>query len=533
MKSNIIKYMFIIVVIVLLSISAYTLYGKKEEKPQISKEEKENTSETQIITNIRIPVVNFDTINPIISRNQNIQDISRLIYEPLLNLDKDYKIELCLAKEWSKVSPTSYIVKLKENIKWQDNNKLIAKDIQFTIDRIKELNTNSIYAWNVKEVVSVEVIDELTIRINLDKEVPFFEYNLTFPIISSKYYENEDFLNTSKNITPPGTGKFKVIEENGGIALKQNKDWWNLKNEELKLEQIYINKYDNMGEAYNAFKIGNIDILNTQSVNIEEYIGTLGYRAKEYYGRQLDFIAFNMENQVLSNIEVRQAINSTIDKKNIVSAIYRDKYYVSEFPLDFGSYIHEKGKIFQIHDTDKAKEYLVNNGWEYKSKKWRKVVNYRAQKIELNLVVNSSNERRMQVAENIKLQLEGIGIQINIIKATDIQYQKYLENKNYDMILTGVYTSYSPDLTTYFGKNNLANFNNDEVNSIMQEINNITDEKLLKEKYIRLEEIYTEQIPYIFLYHSKNTLICSPKLIGDIQPNTYNLFFNIDTWYRE
>ena len=130
MKSNIIKYIFAVVVIGLVVYSAYILYGKKDnQEKRIEPTEVED--DTEIITNIRVPVVNFDTINPILSRNQSIQNMSRLIYEPLLNIDENYKIELCLAKECSKVSPTSYIVKIKDNIKWQDGNMLTAKDIQF------------------------------------------------------------------------------------------------------------------------------------------------------------------------------------------------------------------------------------------------------------------------------------------------------------------------------------------------------------------------------------------------------------------
>ena len=60
------------------------------------------------------------------------------------------------------------------------------------------IGANSIYAYNVERVISVEVIDKNTIKINLSEEVPFFEYNLTFPIMSHYYYENEDFVNTEK-----------------------------------------------------------------------------------------------------------------------------------------------------------------------------------------------------------------------------------------------------------------------------------------------------------------------------------------------
>lgn len=532
MKSNFIKYIFAIIVVGLVIYSAYLLYGKKDN--EIDEINRINTYvESPIIDNIRIPVVKFDTINPILSNNAQIQNISKLVYEPLLNIDENYKIELCLAKEWSKVNQTSYVIKLKDNVKWNDGNILTSKDVQYTIDRLKDASVRSIYTYNVEHVISVEVIDDITVRINLDKEVPFFEYNLTFPIMSYKYFENENFVSTSKNNNPVGTGRFKVINENGNVYLKLNQNWWKSDENTSKLTQIQIVKYENMGEVYKAFKIGNIDLINTDSLEIENYIGTIGYNLKEFKGREVDYLAFNCNNEELANKEVRQAISYVIDKQNIVSAIYGSKYYVANFPLDYGNFVYEQGKVGYEYNQDKAKSILEENGWEYKSKTWQKVENYKTLRLKFNLVVNSSNEKRVEVAENIKTSLEDFGIKINIIKANDSAYGKYLENKNYDIILTGKYTSFSPDLSSYFEDGNLANYNNETVKKLLNEVNNIREEKTLKEKYNNIIDIYKEDMPYVYLYWNRSSLVCSSKLMGDIKPNRYNLFYNIDTWYRQ
>lgn len=531
MKSNAIKYIFIIIVVALIGYAGYLIYGQKEEEPNKTIIE-ETVEEAKIITNIRIPIISFDTINPILSKNQNIQDISRLIYEPLLNITTDNKITMCLAKEWSKQSNTSYVIKLKENVKWHDGNELIAKDIQFTIDRLKEMGANSIYAYNVEKVISVEVIDKSTIKINLNEEVPFFEYNLTFPIMSHYYYENEDFVNTEKNNKPVGTGRFKVSENSENIILKKNNDWWDTQ-EETKLEEIQLVKYQSIGEVYNAFKTGNIDLFTTKTTSLEEYIGTIGYNKKEYYGRNLDYIAFNCEENVLSNVEVRKAISYLINKENIVAGIYKGAYYKANFPLEFGSYLYEDKRVSYETNEEKARSILGQAGWIYNKKIWQRVKDYRTQKLRFDLIVNSSNEARVQVAENIKQTLLEFGIDINIKKVSDSQYQNYLQNKNYDMILTGVYSGLSPDLSPYFGGNNIANFSNEEIKNLINDVKNIQDEKVLKEKYSRIVEIYEEEMPYVFLYHSKNTLVYSPNLVGELNPNRYNVYEGIGTWYRQ
>ena len=88
-----------------------------------------------------------------------------------MTLTKEYKLETCLAKEWAKQNETTYLIKLRDDKKWSDGQKFTADDVKFTIDRLKDSDT--IYSSNVKNVITVEVIDSTTVRITLDQEVPF------------------------------------------------------------------------------------------------------------------------------------------------------------------------------------------------------------------------------------------------------------------------------------------------------------------------------------------------------------------------
>src|SRR5699024_3434042 len=111
-------------------------------------------------------------------------------------------------------------------------------------------------------------------------------------------------------------------------------------------------------------------------------------------------------------------------------------------------------------------------------------------------------------------------------------YSSAIEKKSYDIMLCSTYLSPSPDLTTYFGENNLANYSNEEVTTIMNEIKNSTDENILKEKYKRLGEIYKTEIPYLSLYTNKYTVAYNTGLVGEITPNWFSMFYNINTWYK-
>lgn len=533
MKGISLKTIFIILIFILVLWAIWNNLFKNNKTDILEAQViEQSANETIVSNNIRIGVIELDNMNPIISNNKNVQDISRLIFEPLFTLTQDYKLTDGLAKEWSKLDDVTYLIKLKEDVKWQDGNKFDVSDVIFTIDMLKKKENNSTYYYNVKDINSVEEIDEYTLKITIDEQIPYFEYNFIFPIVSSKYFTEENFLSESKNIKPVGTGKFYISDvTNNSILLKKSVN--KLTDGNIKLDTITLNLYDSLSSAINAFKYGEIDIFTTSNVDIEDYLKNTNYNKIEYINRNYNYITLNCENSVLANKEVRQSINSAINKEEIIKKIYNSKYRVSNFPIDFGSYAYDSNNTIISYDKNVAKRLLVDSGWKYSSKKWRKTVNYRYLKIELDLVVNKTEKNLVKVANQIKEQLESVGIRINIVESTQEQYNSYLKNKNYDMILSSASYSYSPSLNKYFKDDNIANYKNDEVTSLLNEIKNITDENELKQKYTRITEIYNDEVPYISLYFDTNTMIYSTNLKGNIAPNSYNLFYNIETWYRE
>lgn len=529
MKANIIKYIFIIFVIFIIGFAIYKIYNPKNS---VDNNEQINVVENkeQILTNMRIGISNFDNINPIISQNRDIINLSSIIYEPLLTLSEDYQLELALAKEYSKINEKTYIVKLKDDLKWEDGTAITGKNVQFTVDKLKQ--GKSIYSDNAKNIKSVEIIDVSTVRFNLNKEENFFEYNLIFPIISSSQFSGEkDFFKS--RLAPISSGKYKVKSASvDSMELVKNSNWYGNKEKEPRIDNIKIIFYGTMGDAYNSFKIGNIDMICTSNVKISDYIGTIGFTPKDYKGRELDFISLNCKDRLLSNKEVRQAINYAIDKKKIISSVYGNEYYISSFPIDYGNYMYTK-ESKSAYNQNQAKKVLENAGWKYQYGRWEKTENYSTKTLWLELVVDSNDKQRVKVADLIEKQLENVGINVSVYKVSNSSYKSYLKNKNYDMIITGVNNGYSPDLSYFLGEGNIANYENQEVSSILSDLKTITDQEKIKEKYNRLIEIYEDELPYICLYRNKSKVIYSIKLTGEFEPNNYSAYYHIEKWYRQ
>ena len=379
-------------------------------------------------------------------------------------------------------------------------------------------------------MTNLEVVDSTTLKITLGKEVPFFEYNLTFPIMCSSYYEGEDFATSSK--TPIGTGMFKISQiDTNSIKLIRNDNYWNSSKEPMVTE-IYINLYGTIGEVYNAFKSGDIDLIVIKNSDVEQYIGTLGYNKIEYKAREYDFLSLNTENVILSDPNVRKALGYVLDRNAVVASSFRSGYASSNFSLDMGNWLYTKDLNIST-DTEQAKQILLNDEWVQTNNSWTKKIDGRNVKLGFTITVNNNNASRISVAENIKNQFENFGIPITIKQVSAENYSNILNNHEYEIILTGIETGFSPNVETFFGSGNIANYQNQEVTDILNTIKNTNDANTLYEKYSRLYDIYLEEVPYIGLYRSTNSIVYNQSLVGNIKPNTFNVYHNIEKWYRQ
>lgn len=531
MKSNnVFKYIFAAVVVVLIGYTLYVLSQRNSSDDEKSLDQTSTVSNIQ--TDLRFAIAGLDTMNPITTNNRNVQEITKIIYDPLITLNGNYKLEYCLAEEIAKTDDLNYIVKLRKGVLWEDRSNFTANDVRFTIETIKDLESrgiSTIYAENLRHVESVEVIDSNTVKILLNEPVDFFEYNLTFPIMCEKYYEGEDFATSEKN--PIGTGMFKITEMSENvIKLSPNEHYWNTEKKPMAT-QININLYGTIGEVYSAFKNGELDILSVKIPDIETYIGTLGYNKIEYKSRDYDFLSINTAHELLSNVSVRKALSVLLDKNNIVAGLGQG-YVASNFSLDMGSWLYTKNLNVE-QNTELATQILSEDGWNYINNIWQKNIDGRVKRLEFSITVNSENAQRVQAAENIKNQLANFGIPVNIKYLDWNSYADAINNKNYEVILTGITLGYTPSLKTFFGDNNLANYYNQEVLDLMNEASNTIDENTLYNNYSRIYDIYLEEVPYIGLYRSTDIIVYNQGLVCNITANSFNIYHNIEKWYRQ
>lgn len=293
--------------------------------------------ENKISNEIIIGITDFDTINPILSKKQDVQYISKLIYEPLINIGQDFKLEQGLATEWNKLDEKSYLIRLNENKFWSNEKQFTAKDVEYSINYIKKQDT--VYKDNVKNIEKIQAINDYTLKVYLLEPEEKFEYMLCFPIICEE-----------PNI---GTGQFYIDMVNESEIILKSKT-----NE----KKIVVKIYENIAKLYNAFSKEEVDTITTSNINFEEYLGKIGYNKKIICNRNFDYLKFD-----INEVEVVKSILYAINKNEIIYKVYNKLYCKAEFPLQYGSYLYNENIEYE-YNINKAKQVLKDAGWEYNRK---------------------------------------------------------------------------------------------------------------------------------------------------------------------
>ncbi len=187
-KSNFAKYIFIIFIIGIIILVAYKL---NEEKKNTTDEEQTNVvKEDDIGKEIKLGIAEFDTMNPLLSKNKQVQEITKIIYEPLFQLASDYKLEKCLAKDWAKTAENKYLIKIDTSIKWSDGNNL-SVEFRGKVFRNSEHAYQTWKSGTFDEVAYNSTAFKPVGRLSANKAINF---NLMVEIITAKLQQHLDLI---------------------------------------------------------------------------------------------------------------------------------------------------------------------------------------------------------------------------------------------------------------------------------------------------------------------------------------------------
>ncbi len=218
------------------------------------------------------------TMDPHAQNESFTNAINGLIYEYLVDYDKDVKLSPALATSWKNTSPTTWVFNLRKDVKWQDGTPFTADDVVFSYNRARE--SGSTFKLYSNQVGRPRKVDEYTVEFTQDAPNPVVPIVATNIFIISKAWAEknratkvQDFQNkeeTYSSRNAMGTGPYKLVSYQAGVktTLEKNQDWWGIKEGlfEGNVDAIDYRPISNQATRMAALRSGELDFVQDPPV---------------------------------------------------------------------------------------------------------------------------------------------------------------------------------------------------------------------------------------------------------------------------
>jgi len=431
----------------------------------------------------------FDTLNPFILKGQPASGIGR-IFETLMTGSEDEAFSQygLIAETVEMPEDRSWVAfTLRPEARWHDGTPITVEDVIFSLEILKTKG-HPFYRAYYADVIKAEKIADRKVKFTfsdgLNRELPLIVGELT--ILSKAYYESIDFEKTTL-VSPLGSGPYRVesVDPGRSITYTRVKDYWGadiaVRRGQQNFDTISVDYYRDPTVAMEAFKAHEYDFRaeNASKVWATAYVGPAfddGRIVKEEIanGRPtgMQGFVFNTRRAKFSDPRLRRALGYAFDfewtNKNLFNGAYtRTESYFSnselassglpdaaelallepfryQIPATVFTEAYETPKTDGSGNTRRnlrqALKLLMQTGWNIEDGKLVNPADGRPLEIEF-LIVSPLFQRI--IAPFIK-NLEKLGVAAKIRLVDSAQYQKRLDEFDFDMIVASIGQSLSP-----------------------------------------------------------------------------------------
>jgi peptide/nickel transport system substrate-binding protein len=453
-------------------------------------------------------------INPIIPSTDTDKDLSKLIFSNITRLADSIKRES---------DNKTYTVRLKENLKWQDGEKITTDDIVFTMQTIQNPDAHSPLATSFQGV-KVERVSELEIKFILQNPYAFFEedhlknfYVIPKHIFTDTAVENLKF--SVYGLKPVGSGPYSITSYKSDIKgfvtsinLRENSKYSGKK---PYTSYLTFKFYKNTADLIKSYNSGQIDGLG---LSTSEPLSEITLRNKTtYFQSSREYAAFinqTTDNIKLKDINVRRALSESVDRNSIISSIFN-------------------GHATPIYGPTKYTKEPLNDAN-------LSVLNG----VEITLTVPNESFL-VKTAGMLKSTWESHGakITLRVMSTKDIE-DNVLRTTDYQMLIFGNIIKQGEDLYAFWDSSrrfypdeNLSLYQNTTIDNLLEDYRRNFDGTSRNTRLANISNLIAADFPAIFLYSPDYIYVSTPKLGGLDTTRVINTsadrFDTIEKWYVE
>jgi len=477
-------------------------------------------------------------VNPITAMSQTDLSLVKMVYSNLYDIAD--KVE---------ASPDGRVwtIRLKENLHWQDGEKLTSDDVIFTVQSIQSKDAGSplFQSW---QGVAVSRTSELEFQFSLANPYAFFNDNLNDLYVLPKHlFANAPPGNwhlSDYNLKPVGSGPYEFVSyekrSDGAISAYHLQAWDDYFGTKPLVEHFDFRFFGNESDLVKSFNAGQIDGMGDLGpgtlATIERPYDLSSWRTPSYYA-----VFFNQSKSLpLEDGAVREALGEAVDRNALVANVLQGKGKPDYGPIpeDAPSFV----PIMTTTSLDLASATLDAAGWRAGTDGFRaKTIQKTAVPLVVNLMVPQI-DFLVKTAEELQGAWKKIGVRVNIVTNNPQDLLSgTIKNRGYESLLFGNVLGPSSDLYAFWDSSqrfypglNLAIYNNKKIDSLIESARMEMNDAARAQKFANAELAIAADNPAIFLYSPDYLYVTNKSIRGitpQFLPDPSDRFRKVGEWY--
>jgi peptide/nickel transport system substrate-binding protein len=258
-----------------------------------------------------------DLLDPAVVTAFQSKQALELIYDGLVEFDKNLKVVPSLATKWTYSNGGKTLTfTLRKGVKFHDGSAFDSTDAKATLDRIKDPKTAATTSSNLASIVAVDAPSPTVLRLTLS--TPDASLPAAMADVSNSVLSSADIAAATVKTKPNGTGAFSFASWDQGSALHlaANAKYWG---GAPKVKGVDIRVVPDESSILAGLRAKQFDVGILSDPTVVKQVPK---SLKLYQTPSLDYYEFAMNSTrgPFTKQKVRQAISCAIDRKQVVQS---------------------------------------------------------------------------------------------------------------------------------------------------------------------------------------------------------------------
>ena len=462
------------------------------------------------------------------------REISALVYgDGLLRSGDSDLVEPGLATEvpMSTDGGRTWVFRLRQGIVFHDGVPLTAQDVVFSYYAYKQSRSYApVFHRHFQNLDTVSAPDPLTVRVALKEPSKQFPSGLgKAPILPKHQMDRQliaDAFRAPDPTRPIGLGPFRVETwpYHDTVILSANKAWYRGK---PYLDGVIYKFYPSTEELQAAFVKREVDVVEVDRAknfgDIKRARGDAKIQAIQPRGQAFTGVFYNLQNPVLTDRAVRQALAYATDRQHILDQVMLPGAGEAANSPVSESYWATGGATAFKFDPNRGLALLHDAGWQDTDHDG--ILNFAKRKLQFELLFPMGSLSAERIVRMIKLNLNDIGVSVIPIPLEQKELVERLRVGAFDAALfVQDFEPTADDFYTLFHSEsidigfNVMRYLNRQVDRNISFLFGINDRARALPIYQGLQLLISSDQPCMFLYFIKVRYLAYDPRIRNIGP---------------